>query len=405
MAEGKSAVRKRIIKIASVLLCLLLVWIPAETACADGVTSESIRKKEEQIKQARQEKTQLQNSLTDIKKLKESLEKEKKNLKSYVTTLDASLAQMEENIEQLSAQITRKEAEIIQTQEEMEQAQETADAQYESMRTRIRIMYEVQSTASIWDFLMSADDFGDFLNKADYINTLYAYDQKMWDGYVENCEYIALCKEQLQLEKELLDEQKTSVEEEQKKVEDLITEKQKQITAYETDINTQQKAIAEYEQEIADQDALIAQLEKAVKEEKMRLIYDGGTFRFPLASYTRISDDYGYRMHPTLGVRKFHNGVDLAAPKGTSIYAAYDGAVIAAGYSATMGNYVMLHHGDDLYTIYMHASKLLVKTGDSVKAGDTIAQVGSTGRSTGNHLHFGVRRDGVYVSPWEYLSR
>lgn len=404
MTEEKSAVRKRIVKIASVLLCLLLVWIPAGTVCADGVTSESIRKKEEQIKQARQEKTQLQNSLTDIKKLKESLEKEKKNLKSYVTTLDASLAQMEENIEQLSAQITQKEAEIIQTQEELEQAQETADAQYESMRTRIRIMYEVQSAASIWDFLMSADNFGDFLNKADYINTLYAYDQKMWDSYTENCEYIALCKEQLQLEKELLDEQKTSVEEEQKKVEDLITEKQKQITAYETDINTQQKAIAEYEQEIADQDALIAQLEKAVKEEKMRLIYDGGTFRFPLASYTRISDDYGYRMHPTLGVRKFHNGVDLAAPKGTSIYAAYDGAVIAAGYSATMGNYVMLHHGDDLYTIYMHASKLLVKTGDSVKAGDTIAQVGSTGRSTGNHLHFGVRRDGVYVSPWEYLS-
>ena len=129
------------------------------------------------------------------------------------------------------------------------------------------------------------------------------------------------------------------------------------------------------------------------------LTYDGGTFKFPLATYTRISDDYGNRIHPTLGIEQFHNGVDFAAPKGTAIYAAYDGQVVAATYSNTMGNYVMLDHGGGLYTIYMHASALYVSKDDIVVRGETIAAVGSTGRSTGNHLHFSVRKDGAYTSP------
>ena len=133
--------------------------------------------------------------------------------------------------------------------------------------------------------------------------------------------------------------------------------------------------------------------------------YDGGTFKFPIASYTRLSDDYGWRIHPTLNVKKFHNGIDLAAPKGTAIYAAYDGKVVAATYSSTMGNYVMIDHGDSLYTIYMHASALYVSKGDVVTRGETIAAVGTTGRSTGNHFHFGVRLNGEYVSPWNYLSK
>ena len=130
-----------------------------------------------------------------------------------------------------------------------------------------------------------------------------------------------------------------------------------------------------------------------------------GVFKFPLASYTSISDDYGNRIHPTLGIEQFHNGVDFAAPKGTAIYAAYDGQVVAATYSNTMGNYVMIDHGGGLYTIYMHASALYVSKDDIVVRGETIAAVGSTGRSTGNHLHFSVRKDGAYTSPWNYLSQ
>ncbi len=124
-----------------------------------------------------------------------------------------------------------------------------------------------------------------------------------------------------------------------------------------------------------------------------------------MASYTRVSCDFGNRINPIFKIPEFHSGVDLAAPKGTAIYAAYDGEVVAATYSPSMGNYVMIDHGDNLYTIYMHASTLKVSKGTEVSRGDTIALVGSTGNSTGNHLHFSVRKDGSYVSPWEYITK
>ena len=145
--------------------------------------------------------------------------------------------------------------------------------------------------------------------------------------------------------------------------------------------------------------------ENAKLEEANRIKYDGGIFAWPAPSYTRISDDYGNRIHPTLGVEQFHNGVDMAAPGGSPILAAYDGKVVAAAYSNSMGNYIMIDHGDGLYTIYMHASALYVSTGASVTKGQKIAAVGSTGRSTGNHLHFSVRLNGSYVSPWNYISK
>ena len=94
----------------------------------------------------------------------------------------------------------------------------------------------------------------------------------------------------------------------------------------------------------------------------------------------------------------------MAAPSGSPILAAYDGEVVAAAYNGSMGNYVMLDHGDGLYTIYMHASALYVSKGQTVARGEKIAAVGSTGRSTGPHLHFSVRLNGSYVSPWNYLS-
>jgi murein DD-endopeptidase MepM/ murein hydrolase activator NlpD len=154
-------------------------------------------------------------------------------------------------------------------------------------------------------------------------------------------------------------------------------------------------------------------LEQIVAEERRRLAeesgkvltYDGGMFKWPAPSYTRISDDYGNRIHPITGTNQFHNGVDMAAPGGSPILAAYDGEVVAAAYNASMGNYIMIDHGDSLYTIYMHASALYVSKGDYVSKGQKIAEVGTTGRSTGNHLHFSVRKNGSYVSPWNYLSK
>ena len=143
--------------------------------------------------------------------------------------------------------------------------------------------------------------------------------------------------------------------------------------------------------------------EKAQLAAENRKTYDGGMFAWPCPSYTRVSSDYGTRIHPILHIERFHNGIDLAAPGGSPILAAYSGRVVAAAYSSSMGNYVMIDHGSGLYTIYMHASALSVSAGQEVQKGQQIGAVGSTGRSTGNHLHFSVRLNGSYVSPWNYL--
>ncbi len=400
-------------------ICLVLIMIitapismKALATSLSSITSETIRQKEEQIDQAQREKEALENNLSNLQQIKKDLEAEKKNLKKYVEQLDQSLTLIEQNIAELKIKIENKEIEILNTEAELATALEQEDNQLDSMVKRMKLMYE-QSDSYMIEMLLKADSFSDFLNRADYMERIVIYDKQHWRIFKENRQLIELCKQELELEKQLLDQAKKNVEIEQNNLEDLIAQKQTDIIAYETDINNKEKAIQEYEEEIRAQDEGIEELEKAIAEEKKKILessgivltYDGGEFKFPLASYTRVSDDYGMRIHPTLGVPQFHNGVDFASPKGTAIYAAYDGVVVAATYSATMGNYVMIDHGGGLFTIYMHASALYVKKDAIVIRGETIAAVGSTGRSTGNHLHFSVRKDGAYQSPWDYISK
>lgn len=379
-------------------------------ARASGLTSDLIKEKEQEIESARELKEQLQSDLTDVKKIKEELEASKQDLTEYVERLDGQLATVQEKIAGLKNKIKEKEAEIIQTQEELAAAVEDQENQYEAMKERIKFMYEKGDNLYM-ELIFSSESFGDMLNKAEYIEMLSAYDRMMLDKYVATRELIELYKEQLEEERSYLEDAKAGVESEEASLNTLIDEKKNRIEQVSNDINAKETAIAEYEAYIKEQNETIAILEKAVAEEKARLAeesrlkYDGGMFKWPAPSYTAISSEYGNRMHPILGVERFHNGLDMAAPGGSPILAAYDGKVVAADYSNSMGNYVMIDHGDGLYTIYMHASALYVSKGNFVTKGQNIAAVGSTGRSTGNHLHFSVRLNGSYVSPWNYLSK
>lgn len=401
---------RRYKKIFCILICLGIVFLfPPKPV--EAVTNDSIKEKEAEIEAAKQEVSKLKSNMTDVEALKKELEKSKSSLTAYVTELDNQLANIQNKIDEYKTLITEKEVEIEETTVELEAAVTKQEEQYEAMKARIKFMYECGDTLYM-ELLLSADNFVDLMNKADYIEALSAYDRNQLDEYISTTELIALCKEELEVEKEAYEEAKLAVEGEEAAVNTLISEKQTQITSVTADISTKAAAIKEYEALIAQENEEIKALEKAVAEEKARLaaanakarVYDGGMFSWPCPSYTRISDEYGYRIHPTLGTQQFHNGLDMAAPYGSVIYAAYDGDVVAAAYSASMGNYIMIDHGDGLYTIYMHASALYVSKGQSVYKGQSIAAVGSTGRSTGNHLHFSVRLNGNYVSPWDYLK-
>ena len=397
-------------RIVCLLLSAAILFADARPAQA-ALTNDSIKAKEAEIDAAKKEVSGLKSNKTDLEKLKKELEKSRNDLTTYVTQLDQQLSGIQNKIQQYNTMTTEKEAEIEETTLELEEAIRQQEAQYEAMKKRIKFMYEKGDTFYL-ELLFTAGGFADMTNKADYIESLSRYDRNKLEEYVATKELVQLCKEELEAEKEVLAEAKTAVEEEEANVSALINQKEQQIKTVTSDISTKEAAIKEYEAMIAQENAEIAALEKAVAEERARLeaenaqarVYNGGMFAWPCPGYKRISDDYGNRMHPILGVQKFHNGLDMAAAGGTAILAAYDGDVVGAAYNNSMGNYIMIDHGSGLYTIYMHCSALYVSKGQTVTKGQKIAAVGSTGRSTGNHLHFSVRLNGNYVNPWNYLK-
>ena len=368
----------------------------------------SIQEKKKQIQEEEKKKAEIKANITNVQNIKKQLEKNKADLSAYVSELDHSVTEIMDKIEQLNLDIESKTLEINETKKELEEAEDVRDTQYAAMKKRVQILYE-QGDDYYLEILITTHGFGDFLNNMENINKLADYDNKMYKQYKETVSYVETVKEKLEAEEAVLEEDKAAAEEEQKAIEELIEAKKQQIAAYQADINSKSATIAEFEHDLAAENAVISQLEKAVAAEQSKLVqqrvYDGGAFCWPAPSYTRVSSEYGYRIHPILGTNKFHNGVDLAAPGGSDILAAYSGVVVGAAYNDSMGNYVMIDHGGGLYTIYMHASKLLVSSGQSVSRGQKIALVGTTGRSTGNHLHFSVRVNGNYVSPWNYIVK
>lgn len=402
--------RKRT-QIICILLCSVIMSVAVPIDAHAELTNDSIKQKESQIDDAKKQVDSLKSGLTDVAALKKQLESSRDDLNDYITKLDSNLDAMQDKINKYNDMITEKEKAIEKSETELKDAEEVQKKQYEDMKKRIRFMYE-KGSGTYLDVLTSSENFGDILNKADYVEKLSAYDRKKLDEYAAQTKYVETCRDELKEEKNVLDEAKKDAETETANMNDLLDQKQAQVGDVSADITDKETAIKEYENAIAEENAEISAMEKAVAEEKAKLAaqnesarqYTGGMFTWPCPSYTRISDDYGERIHPILGIKQFHNGVDMAAPGGSPILAAYDGDVVGAGYSPTMGNYIMIDHGSGLYTIYMHASALYVSNGQSVTKGQKIAAVGSTGRSTGCHLHFSVRLNGSYTSPWNYLK-
>lgn len=369
---------------------------------------QSIQEKQTELQKLQSEKSTIQSSKSSAEAIIKGLQASKNEVSSYITEMDAELAAIQANIDDLNSQIDQKTADIELTKQELAVAEETERAQYAAMKERIRFMYE-SGDSLYFDLFFSAESFGDMLNKAEYIEQLSAYDRKMLEEYKLTVELTQACKDELEAEEAVLEEAKTTAEEEEETMNVLIAEKEAQLAVYETDIANKQAAIDEYDAELKAKAEVIGAIEAVIAAEREQLAeanrikYDGGMFTWPAPQYVRISSEFGNRPHPTLGVTKFHEGLDMAAPGGSPILAAYYGKVVAASYTSVMGNYIIIDHGDSLYTIYMHASALYVSKDEYVTAGQKIAAVGSTGRSTGNHLHFGVRLNGNYVNPWDYL--
>ncbi len=193
------------------------------------------------------------------------------------------------------------------------------------------------------------------------------------------------------------------MESNKKKLDELCTQSENQIKDLQKDEEKLRKAEEENEKE---EKKLQAEIKKMLEElAKQNSVYVGGTFTWPCPGYYNITSEFGMRFHPTLKVNKLHTGMDIGAPRGAKVVAANAGTVIRATTNASYGNYVMIDHGGGYTTLYAHMSVLSVSKGDKVTKGQQVGKVGSTGYSTGNHLHFEVLVGGEWVNPMNYFKK
>ena len=396
---------RRITALGLILVLAAGIPIQASSASTEKVTEDAAPTKS--LQEAQDEKAQLEKALKEAQSTIEDLRDSKGDIESKVTELNQQLIDTSARITDLENQLTAKSEDIQETKDELAGAKEREAQQYADMKVRIQFMYENGQTSYL-EALLSSRNISEFLNSADYIAQIQSYDRQKLTEYQDTVESIVNLEAQLEQEYTDLEALKSTVESNKATVAAMMRQKESELADISGDIEDAQSDADYYAAEIQAQEELIAAIKRAEAEKAAAGVeehpYTGGAFRWPCPSSTRVTSDYGTRVSPMSGASSNHKGIDIGASAGADIIAAADGTVTAASYSSAAGNYVMIDHGGGLYTVYMHASSLLVSPGQTVSAGDVIAKVGSTGISTGSHLHFGVSLNGSYVSPWSYLG-
>lgn len=396
---------KRSIKTGLIALAAVLAVIPVQAAGKGDIDSAK-----DKISSLEEEKKKTEETIQELEKLKADTE-------SYVKELDGELARLDDELSSLDSRITDKEADIEETKAQLEEAKKTEEEQYASMKLRIKYMYEKGDTSYL-DLLLESGSMSEMLNRAEYIQQISSYDRKKLTEYGEIKEKIADDEEKLEAEHEELLTLQEQTKAKQDSVEKLVGEKSRELQKYQNQIAANESQLASYQADIEAQENRIQQIEAELKrqeEEARKKAQEKGeeyktvsigniSFIWPCPSSSRITSGFGGRSSPTEGASSNHKGIDIGASSGSDIVAAADGTVTISTYSYSAGNYIMINHGGGVSTVYMHCSKLLVSVGETVKKGQVIAKVGSTGYSTGPHLHFGVRVNGAYANPSQYVS-
>jgi len=366
---------------------------------------EELERLEDERQQTLEAIDSLKNSISSVQSDINSLKAEKNNIQSYINQLDKKMNTLANEIAEFEEQIEGKIEDIEETKEELEKAKIACDEQYESMKMRIQFIYENPSQ-SLFEMILSSDNVADLINRADYVASMSSYDRNMMDKLVETKEEIILKEATLEAELEELELMQAELERQKKNVNASINAKKGELSAKNNELGTANADQATYKAQLEEQERLLNEIEDQIARTANPDAYKGSItgFIWPCPDYTRISSYFGPRPQPTPGASTNHKGVDLAAPYGSAILASAAGVVTTSTYSKSAGNYIVIAHGNGISTVYMHCSALLVSVGETVEQGEKIAKVGSTGYSTGNHLHFGVIKNGSYVNPLNYIS-
>ncbi len=395
-------------KIISVIVAILLVSVSIISFAAN----------EGQLKNEMQN---LQNNIKEANEQIEEIEGKVDSAMKELQTLNAEISEKEDQIDTLNSELGTLNEEINTISGKLKEEQEKYDNQYDILCKRIVAQYKA-GTVSYLDVLLNSKSLSSFISNYYLIGKIAEYDTELLEKIKEQKTAIEKSKTELEGKQSTLKEKQAAL-----KVEEIqLSNKKANKNKYVSQLNDEQK---ELQRQIDEMEAQYKQKEREWQELARKngnnsggYVYTGGKLRWPCPGYSRISSRFGYRGSAATGGvgSSNHKGIDMAAPHGTAILAAESGAVISVSNNCThdyaktyktrcscgggYGNYIMISHGNGLVTLYAHCSSISVKVGQTVTIGQQIGTVGTTGYSTGNHLHFGVLLNGNYVDPAPYLN-
>lgn len=369
---------------------LLGLMLFSPVAFASDIESQ-LRAKEAEMKQIEQ-RLQYQRYLLSRNK------RETTQVLADIAYLDREIDLTEQELQAVTSQLELANQLLAEKTQELQKAEKELAEQNKLTNERVRATYE-NGTVGYLDVLLSATSFGDFISRLEYLKDILNYDLNLLQEMEIKRADVQAKKEELEGKKAELAALQVRKQQRQQLLASRQAERSRQLEKLKQDRALYEKAENELEAESQRLARELASLKSAYEN-----LQGNGIFKWPLPGYRTISSPFGWRIHPVLKTRRFHTGIDIPAPTGTPVYAAEKGKVIKAGWLAGYGNAIIIDHGGGYTTLYGHNSRLLVSVGQEVEKGEKIALVGSTGWSTGPHLHFEVRKNGEPISPWEFLK-
>ena len=398
-------------------LCLSVLLMG--TVVSEAIPVPAYAVTQSQIDELKEQRNVIRAQRQEKQAIVEALEAEKADVVAQKQAMDERNMYTLQQIQLNNQEIELYDEMIAEKAAELEEAQRLENEQLERYRARVRAMEE-NGGYNILAIISKSDSFSDMLTAMDDVGEIMESDRQLEDAYIaarENTESVKADYEDTRAE---LEELKAQLKAEQEELEKDIEEAIQIILDLENDLENRQ---AEYDAIMAAEDAANATIDKLVAELEAQRAAEAaaaaaaaggssgggsanasGSFLWPVASYVYVSSLFGLRVHPITGKTKSHTGIDIASNQGTAVYASDGGSVTLAGWNGGYGNCIMIDHGNGYVTLYGHLSSISVSVGQTVSQGATIGAVGSTGNSTGPHLHFEVLKNGTRIDPEQFFS-
>lgn len=383
---------------AAALAAVMLTSASSSAVCAFAKVSEADKQKVEQ------QITQNESDLAAIKAQLEKLKKESAEAISIKQQLDAAASVLQDNIDQTVELIATYRKGMEELILEISEKQKEVDEQYEDVKIQLRSSYENKETNYL-EIVFSSTSLSEMLSRSERALTLASYQENRIRFLEAEKSHLATLRTRLEEDLVKAKELEASLQNDKAELDANIEEANRIVKWLDSQTSEAQKQQAAFEKAEKDLEAKLQYIIEELERQAQAGMAEGDYLWPVKTQYRRISSYYGYRADPFTGETRFHNGIDIPCVTGEPVFASNNGTVVDASYNSSYGYYVLISHGDGILTMYAHNSKLLVSVGQVVKKGEQVAKAGSTGRSTGPHVHFEMRIDGSRVNPLATSNR